>query len=186
MACFHFKSCASIGYKLGLLPTRLVTEVPCGLAHHVGKVTCFHFKSCVSYTIANQTGFRGSLLPGCLAHHAGKKGLAFTARALLSLGLSQSIANRAGFGASLWLEESILTYAPFAPSSPHPVVFCCWTLERCKLRVHHTASNRRTRKRMGKKFSTPWCKASPLGIESWTSSLQSDALTTELSGPLLF
>ena len=127
MACFHFKICASIGYKLGLLPTRLVTEVPCGLAHRVGKVTCFHFKSCVSYTIANQTGFRGSLLPGCLAHHAGKKGLAFTARALLSLGLSQSIANRAGFGASLWLEESILTYAPFAPSSPHPVVFCCWT-----------------------------------------------------------
>ena len=87
----------------------------------------FHFKSCVSYTIANQTGFRGSLLPGCLAHHAGKKGLAFTARALLSLGLSQSIANRAGSRASLWLEESILTYAPFAPSSPHPVVFCCWT-----------------------------------------------------------
>ena len=67
------------------------------------------------------------VFPGCLAHHAGKKGLAFTARALLSLGLSQSIANRAGFGASLWLEESILTYAPFAPSSPHPVVFCCWT-----------------------------------------------------------
>ena len=67
------------------------------------------------------------VFPGCLAHHAGKKGLAFTARALLSLGLSQSIANRAGSGASLWLEESILTYAPFAPSSPHPVVFCCWT-----------------------------------------------------------
>ena len=83
-----------------VFPTSLVPEVPCGLAHHVGKVTRFHFRSCVSYTIANHTGFRGSLLPGCLAHHAGKKGLAFTARALLSLGLSQSIATRAGFGAS--------------------------------------------------------------------------------------
>ena len=60
MACFHFKSCASIGYKLGLLPTRLVTEVPCGLAHHVGKVTRFHFRSCVSYTIASHTGFNFS------------------------------------------------------------------------------------------------------------------------------
>ena len=117
MACFHFKICASIGYKLGLLPTRLVTEVPCGLAHRVGKVTCFHFKSCVSYTIANQTGFRGS---------------SFFLAAWLIMLVRRDLPSLqepwAGFGASLWLEESILTYAPFAPSSRHPGVFCCWTL----------------------------------------------------------
>ena len=56
-----------------------------------------------SYTIASQTGFRGCLLPGCLAHHVGENSPAFAARAVLLLGPSCTIANQAGFRASLWL-----------------------------------------------------------------------------------
>ena len=36
VTCFHFKRCASTRSKLHLLPTRLVSGVLCGLAHHVG------------------------------------------------------------------------------------------------------------------------------------------------------
>ena len=40
--CFYWAQAA-------LLPASLVSEVPCGLAHHAGKkVTCFHCKSCAS------------------------------------------------------------------------------------------------------------------------------------------
>ena len=40
--CFHQVQAA-------LLPTRLVSEVPCGLAHHAGtEVACFHCKSSAS------------------------------------------------------------------------------------------------------------------------------------------
>ena len=99
----------------------------------------FHFKSCVSYTIANQTGFRGSLLPGC------------------------------------------------APSSPHPVVFCCWTFWKGASCVCTTLPLTGVLERGWARSSAHHGAKRPLR-ESSPRPLHFNLtlLTTELSGLLLF
>ena len=68
--CFH-------GVQAALLPARLVPEVLCGLAHHLGREDLLIARAVLSLgpccTIANHAGFRGSLLLRCLARHAGKE-----------------------------------------------------------------------------------------------------------------
>ena len=70
--CFH------VGPGCALVPTRLVSEVLCGLAHDVCKrwsaITArLVFSRGPGCPSPNQAGFRGSLLPGCLAHDVSKR-----------------------------------------------------------------------------------------------------------------
>ena len=66
---YQCKGCAFRGVEAALLPNTLVSEVFCGLAHHVGK-RCLSFNARAvqsvgrSRTIAKHTGFRGFLWVG--------------------------------------------------------------------------------------------------------------------------
>ena len=90
------------------MPNTLVSEVFCGLAHHVGKRWLFHCKNCAfirSKPRYCQTHWFQRFFCG-LAHHVGKRWPSFIERAVLSVGRSRTIAKHTGFRGFLWVGSS--------------------------------------------------------------------------------